>query len=135
MQTGCAQSCDEASVLEETGFGAAHIASSMSGRAAAAEVAYDPARFQVLRFRHIGPFRGGRSTAVAGIPGQLFTFDIGSTGGGVFKSTDSGTSWSNVSDGYFAAGSIGAIAIAASDPDYAAFWHVERKPWTITTYG
>ena len=69
---------------------------------------YDPAHYQALRFRHIGPFRGGRSTAVTGIPDEPFTFYMGSTGGGVFKTTDAGMSWANVSDGFFDAGSIGA---------------------------
>ncbi len=72
--------------------------------------------FQALRFRDIGPFRGGRSTAVAGIPDQPFTFYMGATGGGVFKTTDAGVSWANVSDGFFAAGSIGAVAVPESDP-------------------
>lgn len=77
----------------------------------------DPNRFQALRFRHIGPFRGGRSTAVAGIPDQPFTFYMGTTGGGVFKTSDAGQSWMNVSDGFFAAGSIGAVAVAESEPN------------------
>ncbi|MDH3440062.1 MAG: glycosyl hydrolase, partial [Gammaproteobacteria bacterium] len=78
---------------------------------------HDPKKFGALRFRHIGPYRGGRSTAVAGITDQPFTFYMGSTGGGVFKTTDAGTSWANVSDGFFAAGSIGAISVAESDPN------------------
>ena len=78
---------------------------------------HDPKKFGALRFRHIGPYRGGRSTAVAGITDQPFTFYMGSTGGGVFKTTDAGTSWTNVSDGFFAAGSIGAISVAESDPN------------------
>ena len=78
---------------------------------------YDPAQYQALRFRHIGPFRGGRSTAVTGIPDEPFTFYMGSTGGGVFKTTDAGMSWANVSDGFIDAGSIGAVAVAESDPN------------------
>lgn len=78
---------------------------------------YDPAHYQALRFRHIGPFRGGRSTTVTGIPDEPFTFYMGSTGGGVFKTTDAGMSWANVSDGFFEVGSIGAIAVADANPN------------------
>jgi photosystem II stability/assembly factor-like uncharacterized protein len=67
-------------------------------------------------FRSIGPYRGGRSAAVAGVPGDPLTWYFGGTGGGVFKSTDGGNSWSSVSDGYFG-GSIGAVAVAPSDPN------------------
>jgi photosystem II stability/assembly factor-like uncharacterized protein len=71
---------------------------------------------QGLRYRMIGPHRGGRSTAVAGVPGDHRTFYMGATGGGVWKTTDAGEVWENVSDGYFKTGSVGAIAVAASDP-------------------
>jgi predicted O-methyltransferase YrrM/photosystem II stability/assembly factor-like uncharacterized protein len=70
-----------------------------------------------LRYRNIGPFRGGRVTAVAGVRQQLCTFYMGATGGGVWKTVDCGNSWHNVSDGFFASGSIGAIAVADSNPD------------------
>ena len=69
-----------------------------------------------LKYRMVGPYRGGRSTAVAGYPDQPFTFLMGGTGGGVWKTTDAGTNWKNISDGFFG-GSIGAIAIAKSDPN------------------
>ncbi len=69
-----------------------------------------------LEWRGIGPFRGGRSCAVTGVPGQANLFYFGSTGGGVWRSTDAGNSWENISDGYFG-GSIGAIAVAPSDPN------------------
>ena len=82
-------------------------------RAASAE-AVEPSLFQALEYRSIGPFRGGRVVAVAGVPGSGRVFYMGATGGGVWKTTDAGLSWSNVSDGFFG-GSIGAIAIAASD--------------------
>jgi photosystem II stability/assembly factor-like uncharacterized protein len=71
---------------------------------------------QGLRYRMIGPHRGGRSTAVAGVPGDHRTFYMGATGGGVWKTTDAGEVWENVSDHYFKTGSVGAIAVAASDP-------------------
>ncbi|MBI3983503.1 MAG: glycosyl hydrolase, partial [Gemmatimonadetes bacterium] len=72
---------------------------------------------QALEYRSIGPFRGGRSTAVAGVPGEPLTFFMGSTGGGVWKTTDGGMAWRNVSDGFFEAGSMGAVAVAESDPN------------------
>ncbi len=77
----------------------------------------EPARLQDLRFRNIGPHRGGRVTAVAGHRTQPATFYMGATGGGVWKTTDYGITWNNVSDGYFPTGSIGAIAVAESDPN------------------
>ena len=70
-----------------------------------------------LRFRQIGPFRGGRSVAVAGIPSQPDTFYFGAVGGGIFKTTDSGLNWIPVSDGQLKTGSVGAIAVAESDPN------------------
>lgn len=73
--------------------------------------------FKSLKYRCIGPTRGGRVTAVAGIPSAPGTFYMGATGGGVWKTTDFGQSWKNVSDGTFQTGSIGAIAVSLSHPD------------------
>ncbi|RMH12218.1 MAG: hypothetical protein D6701_13795 [Gemmatimonadetes bacterium] len=70
-----------------------------------------------LEFRMVGPTRGGRVTAVAGHPATPGRFFMGATGGGVWRTDDYGQSWHNVSDGYFATGSIGAIRVAPSDPD------------------
>jgi len=78
---------------------------------------FDESLFQGLEWRNIGPFRGGRCVAVAGLPNDLLTYYMGSTGGGVWKTKDAGLSWDNISDGYFDAGSIGAITIAPSDPN------------------
>lgn len=78
---------------------------------------YDPAVFEALEYRMVGPTQGGRVTAVAGHRKQPGTFYMGATGGGVWKTTDYGTTWANVSDGFFATPSIGAIAVAESDPD------------------
>ncbi|MGH9321147.1 MAG: WD40/YVTN/BNR-like repeat-containing protein [Vicinamibacteria bacterium] len=72
---------------------------------------------QGLEYRLVGPFRGGRVVAVAGIADDRRTFYMGSTGGGVWKSGNGGESWENVSDGYFRSASVGAIEIAASDPN------------------
>ena len=79
--------------------------------------AYDKAAFAGLQWREIGPFRGGRSVAVAGVPSEPRTFYFGGTGGGVFKTTDGGINWSPISDGQIATGSVGAIAVAESDPN------------------
>lgn len=67
-------------------------------------------------FRSIGPYRGGRSCAVAGVPGDPMTYYFGGTGGGIWKTQDAGQSWRNVSDGYFG-GSIGAVAVSEWDPN------------------
>lgn len=70
-----------------------------------------------LSYRNVGPSRGGRVTAVAGVVQQPGTFYMGATGGGVWKTTDFGQRWRNVSDGYFQSPSIGAITVAADDPE------------------
>ncbi|MGN6672975.1 MAG: WD40/YVTN/BNR-like repeat-containing protein [Thermomicrobiales bacterium] len=85
----------------------------------AQETAQD-ARAAVLNganWRLIGPFRGGRVVAVAGDPVHRQIFYFGSTGGGVWKTDDGGQSWTNVSDGYFKTASVGALAVAESDPN------------------
>src|SRR6185295_9073001 len=70
-----------------------------------------------LRWRNIGPFRGGRVTAVAGIASQPLVYYMGATGGGVWKTDDAGVTWTNISDGFLHTGSVGAIAVAPSDPN------------------
>jgi len=77
----------------------------------------DQELYQALVWRNVGPFRGGRVTAVAGHPDQPFTYYMGATGGGVWKTVNGGGSWENISDGYFNTGTIGAIAVAESDPN------------------
>lgn len=69
-----------------------------------------------LRYRSIGPFRGGRSAAAAGVPGKPMLYYFGATGGGVWKTEDGGATWSNISDGSFG-GSIGSVAVSLSDPN------------------
>ncbi|UCF21611.1 MAG: glycosyl hydrolase [Gemmatimonadota bacterium] len=69
-----------------------------------------------LEYRMVGPYRGGRSTAVAGIADRPHVFFMGTTGGGVWKTDDAGHNWHNLSDGFFG-GSIGAVSVAASDPN------------------
>ncbi|WP_394747629.1 WD40/YVTN/BNR-like repeat-containing protein [Spongiimicrobium salis] len=73
--------------------------------------------FHGLKWRNIGPFRGGRSVASSGVVGQPMTYYMGTTGGGVWKTTNDGISWKNVSDGFFKTGTVGAIAVAESNPN------------------
>ena len=91
------------------------VMASLQGQALAAEPVYDPQLYQKLEWRNIGPFRGGRVTAVAGHVDQTFTFYMGATGGGLWKTENGGVSWENISDGYFNTGTIGGIAVARSD--------------------
>ncbi len=79
-------------------------------------VALDSTVLRGLEYRMVGPFRGGRSTAVAGIADRPHVFFMGTTGGGVWKTNDAGHNWHNLSDGFFG-GSIGAVAVAPSDPN------------------
>jgi photosystem II stability/assembly factor-like uncharacterized protein len=78
---------------------------------------YDPSLFNGLKYRCIGPSRGGRVTTVTGISSQPSVFYMGATGGGVWKTVDYGRNWTNMTDGYLETGSIGAIQVADSDPD------------------
>jgi photosystem II stability/assembly factor-like uncharacterized protein len=80
-------------------------------------MAVDPRLFNSLRWRLVGPHRGGRVVAVAGDPENLATFYFGACAGGVWKTTDAGTAWENVSDGFFETSAVGALAVAASDPN------------------
>ncbi len=77
---------------------------------------YDEKLYNGLRYRLVGPFRGGRSCAVTGVPGQSNLYYFGSVGGGVWRTKDGGTTYENISDGYFG-GSIGAVAVSESDPN------------------
>jgi photosystem II stability/assembly factor-like uncharacterized protein len=77
---------------------------------------WDESNLEGLEWREIGPYRGGRSAAVAGIPQDRETFYFGGTGGGVWKTTNGGGEWFNVSDGFFG-GSIGAVAVSSWDPN------------------
>jgi photosystem II stability/assembly factor-like uncharacterized protein len=70
-----------------------------------------------LKFRNIGPFRGGRAVAVAGVTSQPNVYYFGATGGGVWKTVDGGAGWTSVSDGQFKTGSVGAIGVSESDPN------------------
>ena len=100
-------------LLAAAGIGIIVVGSSLARMTAAPRV--DPSLYSGLRWRNIGPFRGGRVNAVAGVPGQP-TFYFGSVGGGVWKSTNAGRTWAPIFDSQ-PIGSIGAIGIAPSNPD------------------
>jgi photosystem II stability/assembly factor-like uncharacterized protein len=73
--------------------------------------------FKPVKWRNIGPFRGGRSVTACGVVGDPLTYYMGTTGGGLWKTEDMGTTWNNISDGYFKTGSVGAVAVSESDPN------------------
>lgn len=73
--------------------------------------------FSALQYREVGPYRGGRVTAVAGVAAEASTFYFGATGGGLWKTQDYGASWHNISDGFFKTPSIGAVTVAQNDPN------------------
>ena len=91
-----------------------------------------------LEWREIGPWRGGRSAAVAGIPQDRETYYFGATGGGVWKTTDGGANWANVSDGFFGGSIGGAEAYMLSkwsSPDLTAVVPVTGfRPGSVTPY-
>jgi photosystem II stability/assembly factor-like uncharacterized protein len=78
---------------------------------------FDASNFKGLKWRNIGPFRGGRANAIAGIPQDDNVYYVGYTGGGIAKTDDAGITWKNISDGFLKVGSIGDIAICESDPN------------------
>ena len=73
--------------------------------------------FQPLKWRCIGPFRGGRSVSACGVTGDQLTYYMGTTGGGLWKTEDAGQIWHNISDGFFKTGTVGAVAVSESDPN------------------
>ena len=73
--------------------------------------------FQPLKYRNIGPFRGGRSVTATGVIGDPLTYYMGTTGGGLWKTSDAGQRWENISDGFFETGSVGAVAVSESNPN------------------
>jgi photosystem II stability/assembly factor-like uncharacterized protein len=101
---------------------------SISAPLAAQGAPVDSTLFHALRWRMIGPYRGGRVTAVAGHKDQPYTYYMGATGGGVWKTTDGGMTWLPVTDSTRMAGSIGAIAVAPSDPNVVYVGTGESPP-------
>jgi hypothetical protein len=76
-----------------------------------------PEFFNGLRYRLVGPSRGGRVTTVTGVPSQPKTFYMGVASGGLFRTTDSGATWTPITDGKIPLGSTGSVAVADSDPN------------------
>jgi photosystem II stability/assembly factor-like uncharacterized protein len=77
----------------------------------------EPALFKGMKYRLVGPSRGGRVTTVTGVPSQPRTFYMGVASGGLFRTTDGGTTWTPIADGKIPLGSMGSIAVADSDPN------------------
>ncbi len=102
--------------------------------APAPTLSFDQALYESAKWRSIGPFRGGRSAAVAGVPGKTNLFYFGSTGGGVWRTRDGGQSWANISDGYFG-GSIGAVAVSEYDPNVLYVGGGEKTVRGNVSYG
>ena len=73
--------------------------------------------FKPLKYRNIGPFRGGRSNSSTGVVNDPLTYYMGTTGGGLWKTSNAGNQWENISDGFFKTGSVGAIAVSESNPN------------------
>lgn len=89
-----------------------------------------------LKYRNIGPHRGGRSVTATGVVGDPLTYYMGITGGGVWKTSDAGQLWENISDGYFTTGSVGAIAVSESHPRIVYVGMGEHAPrGVMTSYG
>ncbi|WP_093668450.1 sialidase family protein [Tenacibaculum sp. MAR_2009_124] len=73
--------------------------------------------FSSMKYRNIGPFRGGRSVSATGIVNNPLVYYMGTTGGGLWKTEDAGQHWNNISDGFFKTGSVGAVAASESNPN------------------
>jgi photosystem II stability/assembly factor-like uncharacterized protein len=97
---------------------------------------FDAKAYAGLRWRNIGPFRGGRSNAVSGVIGNDNLYYCGYTGGGLWKTEDAGLNWRNISDGQFKSSTIGDIAVAESDPNVIYVGTGEHAVrGVMTTYG
>lgn len=89
-----------------------------------------------LQWRNVGPFRGGRSVTSCGVAGNPQVYYMGTTGGGVWKTVNGGWTWMNVSDGFFKTGSVGAVAVAESDPNVVYVGMGEHAPrGVMSSYG
>ena len=89
--------------------------------------------FDAVKFRNIGPFRGGRANAGTGVVGDALTYYMGTTGGGVWKTSDAGQHWINISDGYFKTSSVGAIAVSESHSNVVYVGMGEHAPRGVMT--
>ncbi len=92
-------------------------------------VTYHDSLYNGLQWRNIGPFRGGRSLAVSGVPGDAMTYYAGTAGGGLWKTTDGGNTWNGISDSNFHSSSVGALAVAQSNINivYAGMGETEMR--------
>ncbi len=97
---------------------------------------FDEKIYNAIEWRNIGPWRGGRSGSVTGVPGKPNLFYFGGTGGGVWKTSDGGRTWKNISDGYFG-GSVGSVAVSDDDPNviYAGGGEVTVRGNVSSGYG
>ena len=86
-------------------------------KSATAVITVQDSMFHGLKWRNIGPFRGGRSVASSGVVGQPMTYYMGTVGGGIWKTTDDGLHWKNISDGFLKTGTVGSIAVSESNPN------------------
>ena len=93
----------------------------------------EPSLLEGNEWRLVGPYRGGRVTTVTGVRGNDQLYYMGATGGGVWKTTNAGTSWENISDDYFGVGTIGAVAVAESDPNVIYVGTGEKSIRGVTT--
>ena len=92
--------------------------------------------YKPLLWRNVGPMRGGRSVTSIGVAGNIYTYYMGTTGGGVWKTEDAGQTWNNISDGFFKTGSVGAVAVSISDPNVVYVGMGEHPPRGVTSsYG
>ncbi len=92
--------------------------------------------FKYVKYRSIGPFRGGRSVCASGVVNDPLVYYMGTTGGGLWKTEDAGLIWNNVSDGYFKTGSVGAVAVSESDPNIVYVGMGEHAPrGVMSSYG
>ncbi|EKB49485.1 hypothetical protein B879_01882 [Cecembia lonarensis LW9] len=99
-------------------------------------ISFDASLYEGLTWRNIGPFRGGRSNAVTGLPSNDQVYFAGYTGGGLWKTENAGISWFNISDGFFKTSSVGDIAISESDPNVIYVGMGEHAiRGVMTTYG
>ena len=92
--------------------------------------------FKPLKFRNVGPFRGGRSVSASGVIGDPMTYYMGTTGGGLWKTEDAGQRWNNISDGFFEMGSVGAVAVSDYNTNIIYVGMGEHAPrGVMTSYG
>ena len=92
--------------------------------------------FKPVKWRSIGPLRGGRSNSATGVVGDPSTYYMGTTGGGLWKTTDMGITWNNISDGFFKLGSVGDVVVSESDPNLVFVGMGEHAPrGVMTTHG